>query len=201
LVRSSHDLIKELSSNLHSVKPEIPLIRTAGNLTQLCTWYLVCSRHTSRVTTRPFCLVVFISGMEAAAYCMEKVKSVTVIGRDTVPFRAVLGEEVGARLMALHKEKGVLFRMESGVTRFLAGPSGDTVNQVELTDGSTLPADVCILGTGSSPATKFLDGSGVTVDKRGAIIVNQVMGILFCFMLPSWEDNRAVRQQYYIAAP
>jgi NADPH-dependent 2,4-dienoyl-CoA reductase/sulfur reductase-like enzyme len=118
--------------------------------------------------------------MEAAAYCVEKVKSVTVIGRDTVPFRGVLGEEVGARLMALHKEKGVLFKMESGVTCFLAGPSGDTVHQVELKDGSTLPADVCIVGIGSSPATKFLDGSGVNIDnKSGGIIVNKVMGIFF----------------------
>lgn len=112
-------------------------------------------------------------GMEAAAYCVEKVKSVTVIGRDTVPFRGVLGEEIGARLMALHKEKGVLFKMESGVTRFIAGPSGDTVNEVELKDGSTLPADVCIVGIGSSPATKFLDGSGVNIDKSGGIIVNK----------------------------
>ena len=177
------------------------MIRIAGVLTQLCICYLVSARHTTRVAARSFCLVAFISGMEAAAYCVEKVKSVTVIGRDTVPFRAVLGEEVGARLMALHKEKGVLFKMESGVTRFLAGPSGDAVNQVELTDGSTLPADVCILGIGSSPATKFLDGSGVSVDKRGAVIVNKVMGILFCFMLPSWEDSCAVRCQYYTAAP
>ncbi|PNF40165.1 hypothetical protein B7P43_G09769 [Cryptotermes secundus] len=112
-------------------------------------------------------------GMEAAASCVEKAKSVTVIGRDTVPFRAVLGEEIGARLMALFKEKNVLFKMQSGVARFLAGPSGDTVSQVELADGSTLPADICVLGIGSSPATKFLDGSGVDMDKSGAIIVNK----------------------------
>jgi NADPH-dependent 2,4-dienoyl-CoA reductase/sulfur reductase-like enzyme len=116
--------------------------------------------------------------METAAYCVEKVKSVTVIGRDTVPFRAVLGEEIGARLMALHKEKGVLFKMESGVARFLAGSLGDTVNEVELTDGSILPADVCVLGIGSDPATKFLDGSGVNLDKSGAVIVNKVMFFL-----------------------
>lgn len=121
--------------------------------------------------------------MEAAASCVEKVKSVTVIGRDTVPFRRVLGEEIGARLMALFKEKNVLFRMQSGVARFLAGPSGDTVSQVELTDGSTLPADICVLGLGSSPATKFLDGSGVNMDKSGAIIVNKVMHVLFYFTL------------------
>jgi Uncharacterized NAD(FAD)-dependent dehydrogenases len=176
---------------LHSVERGIPLIRIAGVQPSFVSG--VCQAHIQRVTIRPFCLVAVISGMEAAAYCVEKVKSVTVVGRDTVPFRGVLGEEVGARLMALHKEKGVLFKMESGVTRFIAGPSGDTVNQVELKDGSTLPADVCILGIGSSPATKFLDGSGVNVDKRGAIIVNKVMGILFCFTLPSWEENCAVR--------
>lgn len=128
----------------------------------------------------------FVSGMETAASCVEKAKSVTVIGRDTVPFRAVLGEEIGARLMALFKEKNVLFRMQAGVARFLAGPSGDTVSQVELTDGSTLPADICVLGIGSSPATKFLDGSGVNMDKSGAIIVNKVMGVLFYFTFTKW---------------
>ncbi|XP_069679458.1 apoptosis-inducing factor 3 isoform X1 [Periplaneta americana] len=114
-------------------------------------------------------------GMEAAAYCVGKAKSVTVIGRDSVPFRPVLGEEIGARLMQMHKEKGVVFKMGAGVARFLAGSSSDAVNEVELTDGSTLPAEVCLLGIGSYPATKYLDGSGVNVDQNGAVVVNKHM--------------------------
>lgn len=33
--------------------------------------------------------------MELAAYCCGKVKSVTVVGRDSVPFKKVWGEEIG----------------------------------------------------------------------------------------------------------
>lgn len=39
--------------------------------------------------------------METAAYCADKVGSVTVIGKDDVPFKASLGSEVGTRIMKL----------------------------------------------------------------------------------------------------
>lgn len=45
-------------------------------------------------------------GMEAAAYCINKCASVTVIGRDTVPLRAIFGADIGNRIKKEHEAKG-----------------------------------------------------------------------------------------------
>lgn len=112
-------------------------------------------------------------GMEAAAYAVSKAKSVTVIGKDDVPFFPVLGQEVGARLMDVFKEKGVILRMNSGIDSFIASTSeADKVGEVKLTDGSTLPADIVILGIGVTPATKFLDQADIKLHQSGAVIVD-----------------------------
>lgn len=45
-------------------------------------------------------------GMEAAAYCVDKCASVTIVGRDNVPLKAVFGEEIGNRVREEHEKKG-----------------------------------------------------------------------------------------------
>lgn len=45
-------------------------------------------------------------GMEAAAYCVDKCASVTVIGRDTVPLKAIFGADIGNRIKKEHETKG-----------------------------------------------------------------------------------------------
>ena len=50
-------------------------------------------------------------GMEAAGLRVDKVESVTVIGRDSFPFRKSLGKQIGKVVMRIHKERGVKFRM------------------------------------------------------------------------------------------
>ena len=46
-------------------------------------------------------------GMEAAAYCVDKCSSVTVVGRDKVPLKAVFGEDIGNRVREEHEKKGL----------------------------------------------------------------------------------------------
>lgn len=47
-------------------------------------------------------------GMEAAAYCIDKCASVTVIGRDTVPLRTIFGADIGDRIKKEHETKGIV---------------------------------------------------------------------------------------------
>lgn len=47
-------------------------------------------------------------GMEAAAYCINKCASVTVIGRDTVPFKATFGADIGNRIQKELEAKGIV---------------------------------------------------------------------------------------------
>ncbi|XP_049793690.1 apoptosis-inducing factor 3 isoform X1 [Schistocerca nitens] len=114
-------------------------------------------------------------GMEAAAYCVKKVHSVTVVIRDSVPFKASLGEAVGGRLMALAQENGVQFITGSGLTELRPDESGKKVAAAITKDGRELPADVVIFGVGATPSTNFLKGSDVNVAPSGVIPVDEYL--------------------------
>lgn len=52
------------------------------------------------------CLGFGFVGMEVAAFCVGKCASVTLIGRDSAPFKAVFGEEIGTRIKEDFETKG-----------------------------------------------------------------------------------------------
>lgn len=72
--------------------------------------------------------------LEAANYCVNKVKKVTVVLRADVPFKPLLGPTVGAAFMKLFKDKGVHFLPNSGMTKINEDGQGNVVG-VELKDG------------------------------------------------------------------
>lgn len=47
-------------------------------------------------------------GMEAAAFCVDKCASVTIIGRNSVPLQPVFGTDIGNRIKELFIEKGTI---------------------------------------------------------------------------------------------
>jgi NADPH-dependent 2,4-dienoyl-CoA reductase/sulfur reductase-like enzyme len=53
--------------------------------------------------------------------------------------------------------------------------TGFTKNTVELEDGTSIPADMVILYIGVAPETRFLQGSGVELGRRGEILINEQM--------------------------
>lgn len=112
-------------------------------------------------------------GMEAAAYCNGKVKKVTVVGRSAVPFAESLGTKLGARIAKFFTDKGVTLQMETTIRSFKG--DGGKVCQVELSDGTTIPASIVIVGLGSNFATDFLKGSLVKLTSKGAVPVNQFL--------------------------
>ncbi|KAB0791001.1 hypothetical protein PPYR_02801 [Photinus pyralis] len=112
--------------------------------------------------------------MEAAAYCVGKAASVTVISRSSVPFEPVFGKEVGGALLKLFLEKEVKFFGESGI-KSCAGDANGVLTEVELLDGSKLKADVLIMGTGSALNTQFLRESGVPVNGDGSVTVSEYL--------------------------
>ncbi|KAJ8934213.1 hypothetical protein NQ318_021638, partial [Aromia moschata] len=112
--------------------------------------------------------------LEAANYCLNKVKKVTVVQRDTVPFRATLGEDVGAAFMKLFKDKGVHFISKNSLTKITSDDNGNVVS-VELQDGATLKADLVIMGVGSTYYTDFLKNSGIDMREDGTIETNEYL--------------------------
>ena len=51
--------------------------------------------------------------------------------------------------------------------------SGFTKDSVLLDDGTAVPADMVILSIGVAPETRFLEGSGVELGRRGEILVDE----------------------------
>ncbi|HEY3943196.1 MAG TPA: FAD/NAD(P)-binding oxidoreductase [Acidimicrobiales bacterium] len=125
-------------------------------------------------------------GSEVAATCKGLGCSVTVLEVARTPLVAALGEEVGAACASMHERNGVELRTgaavvaltplgPSGVAGPPAGepPAGDgpaaggsagAPTQVELADGSSVRADVVVVGIGVVPTTGWLAGSGLTLD-------------------------------------
>ncbi|OBH06007.1 NAD(P)/FAD-dependent oxidoreductase [Mycobacterium sp. E3247] len=122
-----------------------------------------CLAIRDRLGSRPRVVVVgggFI-GAEVAASCRSMGLEVALIEKANGPLLAALGKELSQRWAELHRRHGVDLRVGVGVDGF----EGDgRVRGVRLTDGSRVPADLVIVGLGVTPATDWLDGSGLRVD-------------------------------------
>ncbi len=103
-------------------------------------------------------------GAEVAATCRERGLETTVIEALDLPLERSLGARLGAMVADLHRDHGVDLRLGTGVRELLrAGPSGP-VTGVALDDGTTVDADVVVVGIGVAPNTGWLEGSGLEVD-------------------------------------
>jgi NADPH-dependent 2,4-dienoyl-CoA reductase/sulfur reductase-like enzyme len=122
-----------------------------------------CLAIRERLSSRPRVAVVgggFI-GAEVAASCRSMGLDVVLIEKSATPLLAALGKELAPRWADLHRRHGVDLRVGVGVDGFVGNGH---VQAVRLTDGSHVPADVVIVGLGVTPATDWLEGSGLHID-------------------------------------
>lgn len=97
-------------------------------------------------------------GAEVAATARRRGLEVTVVEALPVPLVRGLGAEMGAVAAALHRDEGVDLRTNVTVTSLLGdGP----VEGLRLDDGTTVAADVVVVGVGVRPSTDWLEGSGL----------------------------------------
>ena len=96
-------------------------------------------------------------GLEVAATARGLGHEVTVLEGLPVPLVRGLGGEMGAAVAAIHADHGVDVRCGVVVSEI-------TPDAVVLADGSTVPADVLVVGIGVAPNVAWLDGSGLTID-------------------------------------
>jgi 3-phenylpropionate/trans-cinnamate dioxygenase ferredoxin reductase component len=100
-------------------------------------------------------------GCEVAASLRSLGVDVVLVEPQPTPLAAVLGEQIGELVARLHRDEGVDVRTGVGVAEL----RGDThVEQVVLSDGTELTADLVVVGIGSRPATEWLEGSGIDID-------------------------------------
>ncbi|XP_076623812.1 apoptosis-inducing factor 3 isoform X3 [Colletes latitarsis] len=115
-------------------------------------------------------------GMEAAAYCVGKCASITIIGRGMVPLQSVLGTEIGNRVKQEFEEKGVKFIFEKNIMKFVAKEDDENIiGSVVLTDDTVLPADIVIIGIGSTFYTDWIKDSPIEMLQDGSVKVNKYL--------------------------
>jgi len=102
-------------------------------------------------------------GAEVAATVRQRGLDVTLLEALEVPLQRVLGDRMGAVCADVHRDHGVDLRLSSGVDGFVEGGDGRVVG-VALSDGTTVDADVVVVGVGVTPNTEWLNGSGLTID-------------------------------------
>ena len=99
-------------------------------------------------------------GAEVAATACGRGLDVTMVEMAETPLERVLGAAMGGICAEVHVDHGVDLRLGVGVES-LSGT--DRVEQVVLTDGTRLDADVVVVGVGVIPNTEWLEGSGLEI--------------------------------------
>jgi NADPH-dependent 2,4-dienoyl-CoA reductase/sulfur reductase-like enzyme len=101
-------------------------------------------------------------GAEVAAAVRKRGLDVTMIEMLPAPMSRSLGPTVGTLLARLHEDHGVRVRLGTTITA-VRRDGGGRVAELELANGSVIPADVVIEGLGATPATDWLADSGLDI--------------------------------------
>src|SRR5690606_38691495 len=142
-------------------------------------------------------------GAEVAAAARARGLDVTIVEALEQPLARVLGPTVGAAVARIHREHGVDLRLNARVTGF---EGSEQVEAVTLADGTTVPADVVIVGVGVAPNTGWLEGSGVALDDGvlcDATLATNVPGIWAAGDVARWYNpqyGRHIRAEHWTSA-
>jgi NADPH-dependent 2,4-dienoyl-CoA reductase/sulfur reductase-like enzyme len=104
--------------------------------------------------------------LEAAASLRARGMDVHIVAPDARPLERILGPELGDFVRALHEEHGVEFHLGRK-------PASITERDVTLDDGSTLPAELVVMGVGVRPLTALAEAAGLKVEK--GVVVDEFL--------------------------
>lgn len=109
-------------------------------------------------------------GMEAAASLTQQGLKVTVVSPDDVPFKKILGTELGKMFQKLHEQQGVDFRLETKAVEF---KGNGKVESAILDNGAEVATDLVVVGIGVSPNTSYLEG--IELNENQSVSVNEYL--------------------------
>jgi NADPH-dependent 2,4-dienoyl-CoA reductase/sulfur reductase-like enzyme len=113
-------------------------------------------------------------GSEVASSVRRRGLPVTLLEVLPVPLVRSVGERAGEICARMHRDHGTDLRCGVKVTG-LEGVNG-AVCGVRLDDGTTVPADLVVVGVGVTPNTAWLAGSGLALHERdGGIVCDETL--------------------------
>lgn len=141
--------------------------------------------------------------MEAASSSTRKGLAVTVVSPEALPFKKILGEEIGQVFQQVHEECGVSFRLGRKVTQF----EGDgKVTTVILDNGDRLTADLVVVGIGVQPVTEFLRGVALHPEDQSVPVDEYLQAAEGLYAAgdiaryPDWRTGAAIRIEHWRVA-
>ncbi len=99
-------------------------------------------------------------GCEVAASARELGADVALIDRASLPLEAQLGPEMAEFYHDLHADHGVALHLGLGVDEFRGASA---VEEVVLSSGQVLPADVVVVGIGAAPRVALAEAAGLAI--------------------------------------
>ena len=109
-------------------------------------------------------------GLEVAAAARRAGAHVTILEALDLPLVRVLGPEVARTFAALHQAHGVDLRVNTEVSA-IEGNGGVAI--VTLADGSSIEADLLVVGIGVTPDTTLAEAAGLRTD-NGIVVDEQL---------------------------
>lgn len=119
----------------------------------------------------------FISMELVMVLLKRKLASIDVIGMEEVPFEVVLGKEVGAGLKKWFEKQGVKFHMKTKVEKIVAREDDSKLASGVIVNEELIPTDFVVMGVGVRPATDFLKGSGIEIERDGGVRVDEYLRV------------------------
>jgi len=144
----------------------------------------------------------FIGG-EVASSARARGADVTMVEAMPLPLVHAVGPLVAERLAYLHRQYGVDLRTGLKVREIVG--SGN-VEKVVLGDGTTISADLVVVGIGVEPATAWLRGSGIGVSDGVACspyLESTVPGVYAAGDVARWMNpwnGRSTRLEHWTSA-
>jgi len=144
----------------------------------------------------------FIGG-EVASSARARGADVTLVEALPLPLVKAVGSLVAERLAYLHRQYGVDLLTECKV-REITGTK--RVEKVRLADGTSLPADLVVVGVGVEPVTGWLRGSGVAISDGVACspyLESTAPGVYAAGDVARWVNpwsGRSTRLEHWAAA-
>jgi 3-phenylpropionate/trans-cinnamate dioxygenase ferredoxin reductase subunit len=138
-------------------------------------------------------------GLEVAASLRTRGLEVHVVAPESVPLEKQLGTELGAFVLRLHEEHGVVFH-PGRTARHADG------NDVTLDDGTRIAADMVVVGVGVRPRVALAQSAGLAVDNGilvDAQLATEVAGVFAAGDVARFPDPRngeRIRIEHWVVA-